>query len=224
MVVVRLKEEGYKGGIMSRYRGPSCRLCRREGLKLFLKTSRCVTGKCPFDRRQYIPGQHGKKGKVKLSDYGVQLREKQKLKRIYGVGERQFKNYFLKASKKRGVTGILLLQQLETRLDSVVFKSCFAGTRNEARQLVRHGFVLVNDQKVNIPSFLVKPGDRFKVAGKENIINRVKQTVEIVKSRGVPSWLSVNFNTLEGQILKSPERADIQVPVNEQMVVELYSK
>ncbi|MBA2123486.1 30S ribosomal protein S4 [bacterium Unc6] len=209
---------------MSRYTGPSCRLCRREGIKLFLKTSRCTTGKCAFDRRQYIPGQHGKKGKSKLSNYGLQLREKQKLKRLYGIGETQFKNYFLKAAKKRGITGVMLLQQLETRLDNVIFRACFSGTRGEARQIVRHGFVVVNDQKVNIPSFLVKPGDRFKIVGKENVINKVKQTAEIVKSRGVPSWLNVHLDTLEGEVSRPPDRADIQVPVNEQTIVELYSK
>jgi len=208
---------------MGRYRGPVCRLCRREGMKLFLKGERCLTDKCSLTRRPYLPGQHGKT-KPKLSVYAQQLREKQKVKRIYGILEKQFKNYFRKAQRSKGVTGEVLLQFLERRLDSVVYNLGFAVSRRQARQIVRHGHIRVNDHKVDIPSYLVKPGDLIKVVGKESYINFIKQNREICKDRQIPGWLELNEEKLEAKVLRLPLRSDIMLPIKESLIVELYSK
>jgi len=208
---------------MGRYRGPVCRLCRREGMKLFLKGERCLTDKCSLTRRPYLPGQHGKT-KPKLSVYAQQLREKQKVKRIYGILEKQFKNYFRKAQRSKGVTGEILLQFLERRLDSVVYNLGFAVSRRQARQIVRHGHIRVNDHKVDIPSYLVKPGDLIKVVGKESYINFIKQNREICKDRQIPGWLELNEEKLEAKVLRLPLRSDIMLPIKESLIVELYSK
>lgn len=208
---------------MARYRGSVCRLCRREGMKLFLKGARCTTDKCAFARRGYNPGQHGR-SRVKLSDYGVQLREKQKLKRLYGVLERQFRFYFKKATKQTGKTGEALLQMLERRLDNVVFRLCFASTRSQARQLVRNGHILVNGKKVDIPSYQVRENDNIQLRGKEKLIKQTKDTIELVKERGVPAWLEADFANQNGKIAKLPQREDVKFPIQEQLIVELYSK
>ena len=208
---------------MGRYRGPVCRLCRREGMKLFLKGERCLTDKCSLTRRPYLPGQHGKT-KPKLSVYAQQLREKQKVKRIYGILEKQFKNYFRKAQRSKGVTGEVLLQFLERRLDSVVYNLGFAVSRRQARQIVRHGHIRVNAHKVDIPSYLVKPGDLIKVVGKESYINFIKQNREICKDRQIPGWLELNEEKLEAKVLRLPLRSDIMLPIKESLIVELYSK
>lgn len=208
---------------MGRYTGSLCRLCRREGTKLFLKGTRCYTEKCAFEKRKYPPGQHGQ-NKSKLSDYGLQLREKQKVKRIYGVMEKQFKNYFEKATKMKGVTGENLLKLLEKRLDNVVYRMGFAINRRQARQLVRHGFFTVNDRKVDIPSYLVRPGDIIEVtqAGKE--LEIIKESLALAEQRGFPVWLEVNVEEMKGKFLRLPEREEIALPVQEQLIVEFYSK
>lgn len=208
---------------MAKYTGPSCRLCRREGMKLFLKGTKCITPKCPFERRSTLPGQHGKV-RPKLSDFGLQLREKQKVKRIYGVGERQFRHYFLKAQKSRGVTGMRLLQYLERRLDNVVFHIGFATSRAQARQIVRHGSIYVNDTKVNIPSYLVKADDIINIKGKEEDLKSIRDNLEMVKDRLRPVWLEADTENLKGKVLRLPEKGDINLPIQEQMIVELYSK
>jgi len=199
-----------------------CRKCRREGEKLFLKGTRCTTHRCAFDRRDYAPGQHGAK-RTKLSNYGIQLREKQKAKRIYGLLERQFRLYFEEAARRKGVTGTLLLQFLERRLDNVLFRMGLASTRSQARQLVSHGLVRVNDRKVNIASFLTKPNDEIAIALntegkkfiKDNLANQAANT---------PVWLSVDADHLKGKVVRLPERDDIVCPINEQLIVELYSR
>lgn len=208
---------------MARYTGSLCRLCRREGTKLFLKGTRCYTEKCAFERRKYPPGQHGH-NKSKLSDYGLQLREKQKVKRIYGVVEKQFKNYFEKATKMKGITGENLLKLLEKRLDNVVYRMGFAINRRQARQLVRHGFITVNGRKVDIPSYLVKPGDVIEVkqAGKE--LEIIKESLALAEQRGFPAWLEVNVEEMKGKFLRLPEKEEITLPVQEQLIVEFYSK
>ncbi len=208
---------------MARYIGSLCRLCRREGMKLFLKGTRCYTEKCAFERRKYPPGQHGH-NKSKLSDYGLQLREKQKVKRMYGIMERQFKNYFEKATKMKGVTGENLLKLLERRLDNVVYRMGFAINRRQARQLVRHGFINVNGRKIDIPSYLVKQGDIIEVtqAGKESEI--IKESLALAEQRGFSSWLEVNVEEMKGKFLRLPERDEIAIPVQEQLIVEFYSK
>lgn len=208
---------------MAKYTGPSCRLCKREGAKLFLKGNRCVSEKCAFSRRSYSPGQHGK-ARVKLSNYGLQLREKQKLKRIYNVLERQFKHYFKIAEKSKSVTGKVLLQLLERRLDNVIFRMCFAASRVEARQMVSHGWILVNGKKVDIPSYLVKEADTIQIENKEKSIKRVKEIIQQVKERGTSPWIEVDYENLRGKIIRLPEREDIQFPIQEQLIVELYSK
>uniref|UniRef100_A0A7C4EMY9 Small ribosomal subunit protein uS4 n=1 Tax=Thermodesulfovibrio aggregans TaxID=86166 RepID=A0A7C4EMY9_9BACT len=208
---------------MARYIGSLCRLCRREGMKLFLKGTRCYTEKCAFERRKYPPGQHGH-NKSKLSDYGLQLREKQKVKRMYGIMERQFKNYFEKATKMKGVTGENLLKLLERRLDNVVYRMGFAINRRQARQLVRHGFINVNGRRIDIPSYLVKPADIIEVtqAGKESEI--IKESLALAEQRGFSSWLEVNVEEMKGKFLRLPERDEIELPVQEQLIVEFYSK
>ena len=208
---------------MARYTGPSCRLCRSEGTKLFLKGIRCNTDKCAITRRAYSPGQHGQT-KRKLSNYGLQLREKQKVKRMYGILEKQFRRYFSIASKAKGVTGELLLQQLERRLDNVIFRSGFAISLTQARQIVRHGMICVNNKRVNIPSYSVNKEEIITVKNKENIQKNIKANIEMSKDRSVPDWLQVNTDNLKAKIQRLPERSDIVIPIKEQLIVELYSK
>ena len=203
--------------------GPSCRQCRREGEKLFLKGTRCFTHKCAIDRRQYAPGQHGNK-RIKLSNYGLQLREKQKLKRIYGLLEKQFRLYFEKAAHRKGVTGTVLLQFLERRLDNVIFQLGFATSRREGRQIVGHGFVHVNDHAVNIPSYLVKENDEISIKGKEGGLKAIRENIQALGERPIAAWLEVDKEHLRGKIKRLPQREDIQFQVNEQLVVELYSR
>lgn len=207
---------------MARYTGPVCRLCRREGIKLYLKGDKCYTEKCPVARRPFPPGQHGQ-GRKKLSEYGVQLREKQKARRSYGVLEGQFSRYFEKAERKRGVTGTILLQLLERRLDNVVYRMGLASSRAEARQLVRHGHFAVNGRKVNIPSFSVRPGDTVSVRESSREKAHFKEVQEMT-ARGVPAWLEVDREQLKGTVLRLPTREEIDVPVQEHLVVELYSR
>jgi len=209
---------------MDRYIGPVCRLCRREGMKLFLKGERCYTEKCAIEKRNFAPGQHGKSRKQKLAGYGVQLREKQKVKRIYGVLEDQFRRYFEQAERTRGITGETLLQLLERRLDNVAYRLGFADTRAEARQLVRHGHFRVNERKVNIPSFQVKVGDVVAVKDKSRKIVRINEALEAVDRRGVPAWLDLEKGGFRGTVKASPSRDDITMPIQEQLIVELYSK
>ena len=209
---------------MARYTASSCRVCRREGTKLFLKGQRCYTEKCGFDKRSYAPGQHGKGQRTKLSNYGLQLREKQKVKKIYGILERQFRKYFQTASRSKGVTGSKLLELLERRLDNVVFRSCFASSRPEARQIVMHGHVLVNNRKVDIPSYSVKTGDIVVIKPKEKVTKRIKESVEKLKDRGFPSWIEVDKEGLKTKIARLPERNDMAADIKEQLIVELYSK
>ncbi|MDL1955981.1 MAG: 30S ribosomal protein S4 [Candidatus Desulfofervidus auxilii] len=208
---------------MARYTGPVCRLCRREGVKLFLKGERCYTDKCALERRPYPPGQHGQM-RIKKTDYGILLREKQKLKRIYGVLEKQFHRYFEEAVRLKGVTGENLLMLLERRLDNVVYRMGFANSRRQARQLVRHGHVLVNDEKVDIPSYLVEVGDIIKIREKSKDIPFIKEALEAVARRGVPSWLEVDKERLEGRVKALPTRDEIAIPVQEQLIIEFYSK
>ena len=208
---------------MARYTGPVCRLCRRQGEKLFLKGARCLTEKCSITRREYAPGDHGQ-GRTKASNYGLQLREKQKVKRIYGVMERQFRKYFSMASKTKGVTGKILLQLLERRLDNVVFKLGMATSRSEARQIVRHNHVYVNAKRVNIPSFLVKKDDLLELKGKEKALSGIKENMKASADRTVPAWLDLSKDQLQAKIVRLPERAEVQHPIQEQLIVELYSK
>ncbi|MCD6093481.1 MAG: 30S ribosomal protein S4 [Candidatus Omnitrophica bacterium] len=207
---------------MAKYIGPKCRLCRREGMKLFLKGARCQGDKCPFSRRAYSPGQQGKSG-GKLSDYGLQLREKQKVKRMYGILERQFRFYFRKAEQMKGATGENLLVLLERRLDNVIFRSSFAVSHSAARQLVRHNFIYVNGKRVNIPSYLVNPGDKIEFK-KEKSRDLVKRALEVTKERDIPEWIKRDEKNLCISIVHLPKREDIQVPIQEQLIVELYSK
>ena len=206
---------------MARYTDANCRLCRREGQKLFLKGDRCYSTKCAMERRGYAPGQHGQ-GRSKASDYALQLREKQKTKRFYGLQETQFRNLFDKAARKTGITGENLLILLETRLDNVVFRLGFASSRKEARQLVNHGHFKVNGRKVNIPSYEVKAGDVITVKEKSTNSPKFKEVKEMTIT--VPSWLTVDVEKLEGKILSVPTRAEIDTPVAEHLIVELYSK
>ena len=209
---------------MARYIGPVCRLCRREGMKLFLKGERCYTEKCAIEKRNFAPGQHGKSRKQKLAGYGVQLREKQKVKRIYGVLEDQFRRYFEQAERTRGITGVTLLQLLERRLDNVVYRLGLATSRPQARQLVRHGHFQVNGKKVDIPSYSVKQGDVITVLGRSQKNVTIEHAMEEVKGRGIPEWLSFDANAISGRIISMPTRAQINLPVQEQLIVELYSK
>ena len=209
---------------MARYIGPVCRLCRREGMKLFLKGERCYTEKCAIEKRNFPPGQHGKTRKAKLAGYGLQLREKQKVKRIYGVLENQFRRYFEMADRTRGITGETLLQLLERRLDNVIYRLGLATSRAQARQLVRHGHFLVNGKKVDIPSFSVKAGDVVTVLGRSQKNPTIEHAMEEVKGRGIPEWLSFDVNTISGRIVSMPTREQINLPVQEQLIVELYSK
>ncbi len=208
---------------MGRYNAAVCRLCRREKMKLFLKGSRCYTPKCAVERREYVPGMHGQ-GRQKLSDYGVQLREKQKVKRIYGVMERQFKFYFKNASRSKGVTGAALLSMLETRLDNVLYRMGVAASRAEARQVVRHGHVIVNKRQVNIPSYQVGIGDVITVSGSEKMVERYKGLLEQNKDTRRVEWLDFDAAHFKATVKKLPERSDVQMPIQEQLIVELYSK
>ncbi len=207
---------------MAKYIGPVIRLHRREGIHLGLKGRRSTDEK--YDKRlSQPPGQHGK-GRQKLSDYGVQLREKQKLKRIYGMLERQFRVFFARAVKKRGVTGEILIQLLERRLDNVVYRLLFSTTRREARQMVSHALIYVNDKSVNIPSYLVRPGDKISVRKKEATVSRIKASLEKWQDLTIPEWLTLDRNTLEGKVMRLPEKSDTALPVDESVIVELYSK
>jgi small subunit ribosomal protein S4 len=209
---------------MARYNGPVCRLCRREGMKLFLKGERCYTEKCAIEKRNLPPGQHGKARKAKMVGYGIQLREKQKVKRIYGVLENQFRRYFEAADRQRGVTGVTLLQSLETRLDNVVYRLGLATSRPQARQLVRHGHFLINGKKVDIPSYAVRAGDEVKVRPSSLKNASIQHAIEEVKGRGIPEWLQLDGERAGGRIVAVPTREQINLPVQEQLIVELYSK
>ena len=208
---------------MSRNTCEQCRICRREGQKLFLKGNRCYSDKCSIARRNYAPGQHGQK-RAKLSEYGTQLREKQKTKSYYGVGERQFKKYFEMSSNQRGVTGENLLQILESRLDNVVYRLGYGSSRAQARQLVNHGIFDVNGKKVNIPSYLVKAGDIITVREIKKDTGAIKTNVEENSARPVPAWLEKNSETLSGKVVRLAAREDINIPIEEHLIVELYSK
>ncbi|QSZ27133.1 30S ribosomal protein S4 [Aceticella autotrophica] len=206
---------------MARYTKSTCKLCRREGIKLFLKGDKCYSDKCAMSRRAYAPGQHGQSRK-KITNYGTQLREKQKLRRYYGVLERQFERYFEEAERMRGITGDNLLQLLERRLDNVVYRLSIAASRPQARQLVRHGHILVNGKKVDIPSFLVKVGDVITVKDESKSLEVIKNNIET--STNIPDWLDFNRDTIEGKILSLPAREHIDLPVEEHLIVELYSR
>lgn len=209
---------------MARYKDAVCRLCRREGMKLFLKGAKCFTEKCPVEKRNFAPGQHGRDRKAKIVGYGLQLREKQKAKRIYFTQEGQFRNYFEKAARTKGVTGEVLLQQLERRLDNIVFRLGFAVARRQARQLVRHGHIAVNGRKVDIPSFQVSVGDEITVRENSKKLVILEMAKDFASHQPAPSWLEINRETFTGRILALPKREDINLPVNEQLIVELYSK
>ncbi|MEW6277381.1 MAG: 30S ribosomal protein S4 [Candidatus Eremiobacterota bacterium] len=209
---------------MARYTGPVCRLCRREGAKLFLKGERCFTPKCAIDRRNYPPGQHGPGRQKKATQYAVQLREKQKLRRIYGVSEKQFRNYFARAAQEKGVTGEAFMRYLERRLDNVVYRLGFAFSRNAARQLVAHGNVTVNGRKVDVPSYIVRPGEQIGLAERHRTNLVIQQAVQHASVRTMPQWLELNPEAIEGKILGLPNRVDIDTQVNEQLIVEFYSR
>jgi small subunit ribosomal protein S4 len=208
---------------LARYTKSACRLCRRENLKLFLKGERCYTEKCAIDRRNYAPGQHGQ-NRRKFSDYGSQLREKQKVKRLYGLLESQFRNTFKEADRQKGITGEILLFLLERRLDNAVYRLGFANSRNEARQLVRHNHFSVNQSKVNIPSYLVKPGDVIEVREKSKKVVRIQEALEGVARRGIPQWLELDKDQMKGSVKSMPTRQEITIPIQEKLIVELYSK
>lgn len=208
---------------MARYTGAVCKLCRREGAKLYLKGDRCYTDKCAISRRNYAPGQHGM-NKKKLSGYGVQLREKQKVRRIYGVLEKQFRDYFAEADRLKGVTGENLLRLLELRLDNVAYRMGFGNSRTEARQLVRHGHFTVNGKKVNIPSYQVKVNDLIAVKASSKGSEKLKQLAEDAAGKTAPQWLSVNAEMMEARVIANPAREDIDIPIEEHLIVELYSR
>lgn len=208
---------------MARYTGAVCRLCRREGDKLFLKGERCYTGKCAMERRAYAPGQHGNR-RTKVSEYGLQLRTKQKAKRIYGVLETQFRNYYEKAAHQKGITGENLLVLLEMRLDNVAYRAGLGRSRTEARQIVRHNHVLVNGKKVNIPSYQVKVGDVITVKEKSQALTGIKTIIETTASRAIPEWMDSDLENFTVKVLEKPTREMIQIPVEETLIVELYSK
>ena len=209
---------------MARYTGAVCRLCRREGTKLFLKGTKCTSDRCPIEKRNFPPGQHGKDRKAKIVGYGLQLHEKQKAKRIYFTLEGQFREYYEKANRAQGVTGELLIQQLERRLDNVAYRLGFAISRRQSRQLVRHGHVTVNGRKVNIPSYQVNAGDEIALRDAAKKFSVVEQASQFAASNPVPAWLEVSFENLSGRVLSLPKRKDVALPINEQLIVELYSK
>ena len=209
---------------MARYTGPVCRLCRREGTKLFLKGTKCLSDRCPIEKRNFPPGMHGKDRKAKIVGYGLQLHEKQKAKRMYFTLEGQFREYYEKANRATGVTGELLIQQLERRLDNVAYRLGFAISRRQARQVVRHGHVTVNGKKVNIPSYQVQVGDEIAIRESAKKLLIVEQGAQNAAQNPVPAWLEANFDTFSGRILSLPKRKDVNLPINEQLIVELYSK
>jgi len=209
---------------MARYRGPVCRLCRREGTKLFLKGERCYTDKCAIDKKAYAPGQHGPTRRIKQSEYGMQLREKQKARRIYGVLENQFRRYFKEADRKKGITGETLLQLLETRLDNVIYRLGFAGSRVEARQLVNHRHVLVNGKRVNVASYEVKTGDEITIREKSRNMPRMQELKELAEGHKTPEWLEADHENFTGRMVRVPAREEIDIPVEEHLIVELYSR
>lgn len=209
---------------MSRYRDSVCRICRRENLKLYLKGDRCYSDKCSFDRRSYPPGQHGQRRSGKISDYGIQLREKQKVKRNYGLSEKQFRLAFEKADQRKGITGTTLLLMLEQRLDNVVYRLGMANSRPQARQLVRHNHFLVNGRKVNIPSFQVKVGDVIETREKSRSVQAIVDALEAVVRRSAPQWLELDADNMKGTVRALPTREDITMPIQENLIVELYSK
>jgi small subunit ribosomal protein S4 len=208
---------------VAKYRGPVCRLCRREGEKLFLKGSRCMTEKCAIERRSYPPGQHGQ-ARQRISDYSTQLREKQKLRRIYGLQERQFRGIFERAERQAGVTGEALLRLLECRLDNVAYRLGFGSSRKEARQLVGHGHVTVNGRKLNVPGALVKAGDVVEIRERSRTLVPIQAALDAVDGRGIPDWLDLDKATFKGTVRALPTKDQIVLPVNEQLVVELYSR
>jgi small subunit ribosomal protein S4 len=209
---------------LARYTDAVCRLCRREGMKLFLKGTKCFSDKCPIEKRNFAPGQHGKDRKAKIVGYGLQLREKQKAKRMYFTQETQFRNYFEKAARMKGVTGAVLLQQLERRLDNVVQRLGFGTSRRQARQLVRHGHVYVDGRKVNIPSYQVSVGEEIAIKEGSRKLAVVEQAKEFASHQPAPAWLEIDRDNYKGKVLSLPKREEIQLPVNEQLIVELYSK
>ena len=209
---------------MARNLDPKCRQCRREGEKLFLKGEKCFTDKCAIERRSYAPGQHGQKSGQRLSDYGTHLREKQKIRRIYGVLEGQFRKVYKEADRRKGVTGEILLQLLESRLDTVAYRMGFAASRSESRQVVRHNGVLVNGRRVNIPSLQVKVGDVIEVRERNRQSPIILEAQQVIARRGTPAWLEVEGEKLKGKVIALPTREDVQFPINEQLIVELYSK
>lgn len=210
---------------MARYIGAVCRICRRTGEKLYFKGDRCYTEKCGIERRKYPPGQHGQ-GRGKLSDYGVQLMEKQKARKPYGLGEKQFRRYFREAERQKGVTGEVLLQLLELRLDNIVHRTGFSASKRQARQLIGHGHFMVNGKRVNIPSFELKPGDVIEVKESSRDISAIRESLERIEHRGIPSWIEIDPASFRGKVLNVPSREDMQLSfeVQEQLIVELYSK
>jgi small subunit ribosomal protein S4 len=220
MVADRQRGGGCK---VARYIGALCRICRREGEKLFLKGDRCYTEKCAVERRKYPPGQHGQ-GFRKLSDYGIQLREKQKARKMYGLLERQFRKYFYEAERKKGITGEVLLQLIEGRLDTIVFRMGFSPNRRRARQLIGHGHVLVNGREVNLPSFAVKGGDEIEIKQSSREMPEIVDSMAKSEHRGIPAWVEVDAANFRGKVLHIPSRDEMQLPVQEQLIVELYSK
>jgi small subunit ribosomal protein S4 len=209
---------------LARYTGSVCRICRRENLKLFLKGDRCFGDKCAFDRRSYAPGEHGQRRRGKISDYGIQLREKQKVKRMYGLSEKQFRLIFQKADRQKGITGTNLLVLLERRLDNVVYRLGFVNSRNQGRHFVRHNHFLVNGKRVNIPSYLIKIGDEISIRDKSKKVQALTDALEAVARRGLPQWLEFEKAQLKGVVKGFPVRDDLTTPMQEQLIVELYSK
>ncbi len=209
---------------MARYTGSVCRLCRRENMKLFLKGDRCYSDKCAFDRRGYPPSQHGERRGRKVSDYGIQLREKQKVKRMYGLTEKQFRLFFKRANRQKGITGTNLLVLLERRLDNVVYRMGFVNSRTQGRHFVRHNHFSVNGRKVNIPSYLIRPGDKVEVREKSRTIQSIGDALEAVVRRGVPQWIELEKDNFKGVVQSLPVREDLTMPIQEQLIVELYTK
>lgn len=209
---------------MSRYTGSVCRICRRENIKLFLKGDRCYSDKCAFDRRGYAPGEHGQRRRGKISDYGIQLREKQKVKRMYGLSEKQFNLFFKRADRQKGVTGTNLLVMLERRMDNVVYRLGFVNSRTQGRHFVRHNHFLVNGKKVNIPSYQIKVGDVIELHEKSKKVQAINDALDAVVRRGVPQWLELEKENLKGEVKGLPVREDLTIPMQEQLIVELYSK
>ena len=209
---------------MARYRGSVCRICRRENLKLFLKGDRCYSDKCAFDRRSYAPGQHGQRRRGKISEYGLQLREKQKVKRMYGLSEKQFRLFFQKADRQKGITGTNLLSLLERRMDNVVYRLGFVDSRTQGRHFVRHNHFLVNGRRVNIPSYMVKEGDVVEIKEKSRSVQAISNAITAVDRRGVPAWMELDKANFKGLIKTMPDREAITIPIEEHLIVELYSK